>query len=191
MSDADTPAPTEAAGAAARAWGGWVVLSAVVGVALGMVWALVAPRAEFRVSAGEFLRVSAQPEQYFVSDLMLGGMLTIAGGVLAAVWWRRGQRQPMASLLGVLTGGVVAASIAVLVGQGLAGGPVTAEGLADGVVVRAGLEFRSWAMVVWWPTLAAVIFAVALAGSADEAARAAAGVSPGDGRSEPFAPPSP
>jgi hypothetical protein len=154
------------AGAGARTWGGWVVLSAVVGVVLGMVWALVAPRVDFEVSGGEFLRVAAQPEEYFVGDLVLGVMLALAGAALAVVWWRRGQQRPLASMLGLVTGGVVALSIAVLVGQGLAGGPVSTEGLADGVVVQAGLQFRSWAMIVWWPTAVVVLFAVALAGAA-------------------------
>ncbi|MCB0914690.1 MAG: hypothetical protein H6525_05100 [Actinobacteria bacterium] len=148
----------------ARTWGGWVIVSAVVGIVVGMAWALAAPQATFVVSDEQFLRVSAQPEEYFFADLLLGVMLALAGFGLALFWSLRGQVRPMASLLGLLTGGVVAMVIAVLVGQGIAASAGSAVGLADGVEISAGVQFRSWAMMVWWPTVVAVVFAVALTG---------------------------
>lgn len=149
----------------ARTWGGWVIVSAVAGILVGMAWALAAPQATFVVSEEQFLRASAQPQEYFFADLVLGIMCALAGFGLALFWSLRGQVRPMASLLGLITGGMVAMTIAVLVGQGIAASVTTAVGLADGVEVSAGLQFRSWAMIVWWPTVVAIVFAVALTGS--------------------------
>lgn len=148
----------------ARTWGGWVIVSALAGIVVGMLWALAAPRASFQVASGEFVAVTAQPEEYFYGDLVLGILLAIAGFGLALWWSLRGQVRPMASLIGLVTGGVVALVLAVLVGQGLTATVATADGLADGVIVTAGLQFRSLAMIVWWPTAVAVVMAVALAG---------------------------
>jgi hypothetical protein len=150
----------------ARTWGGWVIVSAVVGVVVGMAWALAAPQAVFVVAGEEFVRATAQPEEYYFGDFVLGMLLAIAGFGLALFWALRGQVRPMASLLGLMTGAVVAMTIAVLVGQGITASATTAVGLADGFEVTAGLQFRSWAMVVWWPTVVAVVFAVTLAGPA-------------------------
>ncbi len=154
----------------ARTWGGWVIVSAVVGVVVGMAWALAAPQAIFVVAGEQFIRTSAQPEEYYFADLVLGVMLACAGFGLALFWALRGQVRPMASLLGLITGGVVAIAIAVLVGQGISVSATSAVGLADGFEVEAGLQFRSWAMMVWWPTVVAVVFAVALTGPGRSAA---------------------
>lgn len=141
-----------------------MLVSTIVGVAVGGLWTLLAPRADYRVAAGQFVRVSAQPEQYFAADLMLGALLAVAGLGLALWWALRNRQRPLAALLGLLIGGLVAGVVAALVGRWLTAGPDSAAGLADGTLVQAGLNLRSLAMLVWWPTAVAVVFAVALAG---------------------------
>lgn len=148
-----------------RTWGGWVIVSALAGVITGIVWALAAPRASYVVAGEELLGTTAQPQEFFAADFFLGAMLAAVGFVLALVWARRGGQRPMAALLGLLTGGVVAIVIAVTVGEVIAGTTPTVAGLADGTQVSAGLNFRSWAMMVWWPAVVSVVFAVALTGA--------------------------
>jgi hypothetical protein len=144
-----------------------VLVSAAVGAVIGLVWAFTAPRAVYEVAGGELQRVSAQPEEYFGADLLLGGMLAVAGLVLAIVWWVRGRNAPMGALVGLISGGLMAGFIAAWVGGFLTTTSLSAAGLADGALVTAGVRLRSWAVLVWWPTAVAVVFAVALAGSVD------------------------
>lgn len=151
----------------AAAWGGWVLMSAAVGSAIGLVWSFAAPRAVYEVVGGELQRVSAQPEEYFGADLLLGGMLAVAGLVLALVWAARGRSAPMGALVGLVIGGVVAGAIAAWAGGFLTSTTLSAAGLADGVRLTAEVRLRSWSVLVWWPTIVAVVFAVALAGSTD------------------------
>lgn len=163
--------------------GGWIIVSAAAGFVVGLLWSALAPRVEFRVSGGELVRVLPQPEGYFVADLVLGGLLALAG-LLLALWWAvRVRRRPMGSLVGLLLGGVAAGFVAVLVGQLITATELTANGLADGVV-RSGLTMHSWAMLVWWPTLVATVFAITGIGMAEPAAEGdseSVSAAPGDG----------
>lgn len=147
--------------------GGWIIVSAAAGFVVGLLWALLGPQVEYRVSGGELVRVVSQPEDYFVADLVLGALLACAG-LLLALWWAvRVRRRPMGSLIGLLLGGVAAGFFAVLVGQMITATDLAANGLADGVLIRAGLTMNSWAMLVWWPTLVATVFAITGVGVAE------------------------
>lgn len=139
---------------------GWVLVSAVAGFVLGLVWALTAPRVEYTVGGGELVRVATQPEEFFGADLLLGSLLTVAG-LAGAVWWVvRIRARPLRSMLGMAIGGFIAGVIAAFVGQVLTATTLSAEGLAEGVTVTAGLQMRSWAMLLWWPAWAAIILGV-------------------------------
>lgn len=139
---------------------GWVLVSAVAGFVIGLIWTVAAPRVQYTVGGGELVRVASQPEEFFGADLLLGSLLACAG-LASAVWWVvRIRAQPLASMLGMAIGGVIAGIIAAFVGQVLTATTLSADGLAEGVTVTAGLQMRSWAMVLWWPAWAAIVLGV-------------------------------
>jgi hypothetical protein len=144
-------------------WGtaaGWVLVSAPVGLLVGALWAVLSPRVEYRVQGGEAARVSAQPEQYFGSDLTLGALLLVAGLVAAVVWAARVRRRWVATVVGLALGGALAGVIAAEAGQWATRTTLSASGLADGVILTEGLRLRSPALLAWWPCIAAVVVGV-------------------------------
>ncbi len=143
-----------------RTISGWILVSAAVGALVGLVWVWVAPRVQYRVVGDQLRRVDPQPSQYFAADLLLGGLLLLAGLGLVLVWWRTGAKRPLAALAGLAIGGALAGIIAAVLGHALGGQAPSAAGLSDGATVAAPLQFRSWAMLLWWPTVVAIVVAV-------------------------------
>lgn len=163
---ADDRQQTDAAATAARGSespsavttvAGWVLIGAVAGFLVGLLWTLTAPRVQYTVGDGELVRVSSQPEEFFGADLVLGSLLAMVG-LACAVWWViRIRRRPLRAMLGMSLGGVIAGVIAAFVGHMLTATTLSAEGLAEGVTVTAGLQMRSWAMLLWWPAWSAIV----------------------------------
>lgn len=122
----------------------YVVLGALLGVPVGLVWVWWAPRVLVRsVADADF--VEAYPQGFAITDLTLGALLLAAGIVIGAVAARRivgiGFTGGWAHVVGAMAAAVVTAAVARVLGWWLAGRDVVAQ--ADGTYalpIRVGAE---------------------------------------------------
>ncbi len=113
-------APLKPAGVIAR----WVLLGALAGVPVGLLWVALAPRVLVsHDNAAAF--VEPYPQGFAIADLTLGVMLLVVGiglGVAAVMRLRRtGFMGGWAQVAGVLVASLVAAAVARVIGWWLAG----------------------------------------------------------------------
>lgn len=149
-----------------------VGLAVLLGVALGLVWALLAPPAPAAVADdGRVVLVDPQSADGF-DPVGLFLTLTLATGVLGglAVWAWRSQRGPRVLIVSTLAGGVgagVAAAVGMLVVGLRYDGPVAAA--EPGSLVDGAPGLGSWAVVLAAPLGVALTqtLLVALGGSDD------------------------
>ncbi|MEO8329720.1 MAG: hypothetical protein ABI586_06950 [Candidatus Nanopelagicales bacterium] len=135
------------------------------GAVFGLVWLLASPPIWYDVRrAGVFPEPSVE-ERWFSADawfLMLG---VACGLVLAVIAWVVGRNHPIAALVGLTLGGLIAAATAWLLG-GLLGPADPADVIATldvGSRVEAALGLRAWAVMLA-PAMAGVLgFTVAAA----------------------------
>ncbi len=157
--------------AAAAHWPGWseiradlrssaalVLGLALAGVPVGLLWWLLAPRADFRVTEDGPVAIGDPSGELLVADDSVLALLLAATGLIAgaAAWWlrrRRGVATVVALALGVLATGVVAWQLGKLLGPG----PTQAQ-LAD-VGARLTTPLRLGGL----PVLAVGPFAAVLA----------------------------
>ena len=143
----------------------WFLLSVLVCAAVvAPLWILLAPRVVYVVAGGEATRKVPHPDEFFGADLLLGGLLCLAAVVLVAVWVVRGRQLPSATLIGLGLGGLVGGMVVALIGARLTQTDLVAlaSGSADGVEIVAGLRFRAYALLSWWPAVVAVAVAAVL-----------------------------
>lgn len=141
-----------------------VLLSAIVGLAAGWIWSVVAPRAEIVTFDGK-LGVDNFSAAYIGADMTYGLLMAGAGLLVAAVAIWRWRAHPLGVLVGVVIGGIVGAALALRLGIHLAGGltdvgGVDAAGLADGTVFQAPVELRSKGAMLMWPLVGAFALTV-------------------------------
>jgi hypothetical protein len=119
------------------------------GFLVGLGWWWVAPLAQVRVDSGSAYLVTPQPEQFVASDAWFGSLTALAGLVLGvAVWWRTRQR-PLAGLVGLTVGCVVAALAAWRFGEWL--GRVDLDAVARlpaGSLVEVALRLTAQGLLV-------------------------------------------
>ncbi len=145
-----------------------LVLAAVIGgAAMGVAWMLLTPSIWYEVRPrGAFPEPSAQ-ERWFSADgwfLVLGIVLGIALGVVA--WWR-GRGQPLAAMLGVIIGGLLAAVVAWWLGGLL--GPTDPADMVDnadvGSRLQGALGLRAMAVLLA-PSIAGLLTFMAITAAA-------------------------
>jgi hypothetical protein len=168
--------------AAASRWPGWPEIRAdlrsavwlVVGLALaglpaGVLWWLLAPRADYRITADGPAALGDPSEELLVADdavfvLVLAGIGLICGG---AVWWLR-RRRGVAAVLALAVGGTLTAVVAWQVGELLGVGPSEAD-LADvGAVVTTSLTLGSLPALAIAPFTAVLAYVVGVLYVADD-----------------------
>ncbi len=168
-----TPPPqpyAHPAGAGAH-WRGWseiradlrgsawlVLVLALVGLPTGVVWWMLAPRADFRITADGPVLIGRPSEELVVADdavlvLVLAGVGLLCGG---AAWWLR-RRRGVATVVALAVGCTLTAVVAWQVGELLGAAPTESELAEVGNVVTTSLTFGSP------PGLAAAPFAAVLA----------------------------
>lgn len=122
----------------------YVVLGALLGMPVGMLWVWWAPRVLVSsVANADF--VEAYPQGFAVTDLTLGALLLASGIVVGAVAARRLVRTGFVGgwvhVVGAMIGSAVTAAVARVLGWWLAGREVVAQ--ADGTYalpMRVGAE---------------------------------------------------
>lgn len=153
-----------------------LVVTALVGVPLGVLWSLLAPPEVVAVLAdrtagdGGVLPFISQSEHRF-DGMALFVLIGLGGGVLvgAALWLLRRRRGPVILLAGVL-GSLAAAWIAMRIGLSVAGWryPALSAAHPGEVLSRAPMLESSWIVVVQpFGVAIAYSFAVAWNGTAD------------------------
>lgn len=165
-----------------------VLGSAVAGVAVGLLWAAVAPSVRV-VPDGASLDLDTETKAFIGADGLLFVLGLVAGIVATAACWRLARRRPLGAVLGLVLGGLAGAVVAwrtgVLVGTH---GDLLAAARAGRQTGPFLLPLTLHAKIVLlgWPAGAAVT-AAALLLSAEQtgAARAPAEPAPADGAGDP------
>lgn len=140
----------------ARVVGLVVLVSVAVGVIVGALWAMIAPRPELVASSGRLVDAVAYPQAYIATDAWLGLLCAAAGLVLAGLGFARWfPTNPDGALVGLMLGGIVGSIVAWRVGLGIGGGPVSLP--ADGATTAGPLELRSYGVLLFWPTWVAIV----------------------------------
>ncbi|MGY1679488.1 hypothetical protein [Geodermatophilus sp. SYSU D01176] len=143
---------------------GSLVLAGVLllaGVAAGLLWWALAPRATFEVTADGPVPVGQPPPELLIADdgvytLLLGGLGLVAG----LVAWRLRRRRGVATVLALAVGTVLASLAAWQLGELLGAGPSPAELSATGTRVVTPLQLGSPAALAVAPFLAVLAYVV-------------------------------
>jgi hypothetical protein len=138
-------------------WGGWpeiradlrtavrvVLVLALAGLAAGLLWWLLAPRADFRITGDGPVAIGNPSQELLVADdVVLALILTGFGLVAGAAAWFLRRRRGVAMILALAVGASAMAAVAWQLGELLGPGPTHAQ-LADvGRVVTTSLTLGS------------------------------------------------
>jgi hypothetical protein len=158
---------------------GLVLAFALAGGPTGLVWWLLAPRVDFRITDTGPTVVGTPSEEVLVADdTVLLAVLAVVGLAGGATAWFLRRRRGVATVLALAVGGVVAGLVAWQVGEFLGTGPTEAQLSEVGGVVTSSLTLGSLAVLAGAPFTALLAYLVAVL------------YAPGDdlGRAEPAAP---
>jgi hypothetical protein len=137
-------------------------LLTLTGVAAGLLWWGLAPRATFAVTADGPVPVGRpSPELSFADDGVFTLVLAALGLVAGLVAWRLRRRRGVATVLALAVGTVLASLAAWQLGELLGAGPSPAELAAVGTQVVTPLELGSPAALAVAPFLAVLGYVVA------------------------------
>ncbi|MGO4147260.1 hypothetical protein AB4Y77_19420 [Paenarthrobacter sp. YAF11_1] len=142
----------------------WLVLPTVAGVVVGVLWWLLAPGGLNFVSGNPALADASNPESWLPRDLVLAGLVLVAGcftGVMldGKLQGHNVGRRLTFALAGGALGGLVAWLVGLLAAQLF--GPAPNPALGPGY----GFTLRSYAVLLLWPAATAFItFVLALFG---------------------------
>ncbi len=142
----------------------WLVLQPAAGVLLGVLWWLLAPGGLNLVSGNPALADAANPGSWLPRDLVLAGLVLVAGCFTGVMLDGKLQgptvgRRLTFALVGGALGGIVAWLVGLLTAQLF--GPAPNPALGPGY----GFTLRSFAVLVLWPAATAFItFVLALFG---------------------------
>jgi LPXTG-motif cell wall-anchored protein len=162
-----------------------VVVLAVAGVLVGLLWWGIAPRAQFTVTPSGPQVVGNPSDELLAADDSLYTLLVAGLGLLAGLgtWLVRRRRGP-AALLGVAVGMLAADAVAWQVGELLGPGPGKAELARVGARVTTSLHLAALPALAVGPFAAVLVLLLAtLWNRADDLGRPPA--VPGPGASSP------
>jgi hypothetical protein len=142
-----------------------VLALAVAGLAAGGLWIWLAPRADYRVTAGGAEPIGATPNiELFMADDGVFVLIFAALGLIAgtAVWLHRRRRGAL-TLTALATGMLAAGIVAWQLGEWAAPGPTHAQLTDLGATVTTGLSLRATAGLAVGPFMAVLAYLVATA----------------------------
>ncbi len=136
-----------------------VIASVLVGAPVGLLWAAVAPRVDVVIAAGNANLAMPGTSDFIAADGLFLFTTAVAGLVGGAVAWVLGRRHGPGVVVGLAVGGLLAALVAMRVGQTVNADEVEA-------FVRAGqqgalelsLRLRAREALVGWPVAALVAY---------------------------------
>jgi hypothetical protein len=134
---------------------------AVLGIALGVLWWALAPRADYRITSGGPVAIGNPSEELLIADdgvfvLIVAGLGLIAG---IATWLVR-RRRGVAWLLGVALGTLASSAVAWQVGELLGPGPSRAALGHVGGRVTTSLTLGMWPALAVGPFVAVLVWLV-------------------------------
>jgi hypothetical protein len=137
-----------------------LVAVAACGLPVGLLWALLAPRPDvLPLEGGGLQYADTESKDFIAGDGTLFLLCLVAGVVTGVVVFRRGRRQPLGALLGMVLGAGLAAWVASRVGV------LGDDREAVVAAARAGqlsgptdlpLQLRARSVLLTWPALAAL-----------------------------------
>ncbi|WP_344863853.1 hypothetical protein [Planomonospora alba] len=139
-----------------------VLALAALGVAAGTLWSYLAPRPPYVVTERGPVLADASTQALIAADgwfAVVTGALGLACGAAGYLLSRRGR--PLAVVLGLAAGGLLAGYLTTVVGGALNLGAVSVAAAGRDVPAVAGpLKLTAQGVLVAWPMLAAGAFAV-------------------------------
>jgi hypothetical protein len=143
--------------------------SAVLGIAAGLIWAAVAPRALLQeVTRGEAQVVNAETSAFIGADAWFAVVVAVGGVITGALGYRvLVRRAGWVATAGLILGAVAAALLAMWVGEhtGLGTYNHLLASSAVGTTFRASLTLGSKSALAFWPLLTSVAILVAESGA--------------------------
>ncbi|WP_369137710.1 DUF2567 domain-containing protein [Modestobacter versicolor] len=142
-----------------------VLALTAAGLVAGGLWAWLAPRADYRVTASGIEPVGTAPSaELFMADdgvfvVVLAGLGLLAG---VAVWLQRRRRGAL-TLTALATGMLAAGVVAWLLGEWTGPGPTDAELAEVGTTVTTGLSLGATAALAVGPFVAVLSYLVGTA----------------------------
>jgi hypothetical protein len=158
VSEGSAPVWPPVSSAAAAYWPGWREIRAdlrssgllfsalgLLGLPAGVLWWLLAPRLDFRITAGGPVPVVAvPPEELFIADDGMFAVGAVGIGILCGVAvWRLRRRRGVATVVTLALGTLTGAALAWQVGELLGTGPTAAQLAHVGGHVTTALQLRS------------------------------------------------
>lgn len=149
----------------------------MLGIAAGLIWAAVAPRAQLQeVSSGEAVLVNAETSAFIVADAWFC-LIAAVGGVITGILGYRFlvRRAGWIAAAGLVLGAVAAGLLALWIGENIGLGTynhLLATSRND-TFFHASLALGAKSAIVFWPLFTCVIILLAESG-----ARRAAGAEP-------------
>lgn len=139
-----------------------LIMGVLAGLALGVIWARLAPRVPLVIGPDASRPQGFQPQEYLADDLTFAA-LSIVAGIAIAVGLARMRREHLTSVLGAaLLAGFIGSGLMWFIGEHL--GAVDIEGLSATVttetVVDAPLRLSMPAVALVWPIASALVITV-------------------------------
>jgi hypothetical protein len=148
----------------------WLVLVlALAGLPTGVLWWLLAPRADYRITADGPVVIGQPTEELLVADDVVFVLVLAGVGLLAgAVAWRLRRHRGVATLLALAVGTALTGAVAWQLGEVLGAGPTQADLTAVGGVVTTSLTLGSLSALAIGPFTAVLAYVVAVLYVADD-----------------------
>ena len=135
--------------------------SAVLGVAAGLIWATVAPRALLQeVGHGEAQLVNPESTAYILADAWFSLIAAIGGAITGIAGYRLlVRRAGWTAAAGLVLGAVAASLLMLWTGENIGLGTYNhlLAVSADGVFFRASLALGAKSALAFWPGLTSLI----------------------------------
>ncbi len=139
--------------------------SAVLGVAAGLIWAAVAPRAVLQeIGPGEAELVNAESHAFIVADAWFCLIVALGGVITGVVGYRLlVRRAGWTAAAGLVLGAVAAGFLTLWVGENIGFGTYNhlLTTSRDGAFFHASLGLGAKSALAFWPGLTSVIILLA------------------------------